>query len=160
MSTLMPGTRCFRLSAAVFAASAVVATACSSSSRGADQRPLQPLHFQFGAATATAETANVVIAKYLGYYKDEGLDVTFSFGGTGNVTQNLELLKSGRAHIAYTVPSSLLVAAAQQHPFGAELICNEIPTGVYKIAVKKESLIRTVADLVGKRVGIGSAGDP
>lgn len=135
--------------------------ACGTSpSSSASGKHLEPLRFQWGVSTASPETVNVLIAQYLGYFREEGLDVSFGFSGGGNLAQAVELLRANKAQAAIMEPSTLLYAAAQGTPFGVPLVCNMVPTGISELIVPKDSSVHSIADLRGKRIGVGSAGDP
>ncbi|MEU9979488.1 ABC transporter substrate-binding protein [Streptomyces sp. NPDC051014] len=149
------------LGAAALALLSIATTACDSGNKSDSSKSegLEHLQFQFGASTAGAETANVIIAKYLGYYKQQGIDADFAFAGNANVAENIALLKQNKAQIGFVQANPLLNSAAAGKPLGIQMICNTVPFGVVKIVVPENSGIHDIKDLVGKKVGVSNVAD-
>lgn len=137
---------------AVVAAAAVGLAACGSTSdAGADGS--QKLTVAVTAPTWTPESAPLLLGKTLGFYKAEGLDVTFNLAKSG--TESVQQLIGGNAQIAVATGEPVVIAAgkgsALQYflPFYGRFI--------YQIAAVDGSGITSIKDLQGKRVGITNA---
>ena len=94
------------------------------------------------------------VPKRLGYFKDEGLDVTVEgVSGGGPAAQALQ---SGEAQFATTVPESILLLREQGGDPVAIYTLKQNTGSV--IVVRDDSPIRTLADLKSKTIGAASFG--
>ena len=94
------------------------------------------------------------VPKQLGYFKDEGLDV--SIEGVGGGGASSQVLQSGRAQFGTTMPESIL----QNREQGGDVLSfytMKQNTGTIMI-VREDSPIHTLIDLKGKTVGAASFG--
>ncbi|MDR3473166.1 MAG: ABC transporter substrate-binding protein [Devosia sp.] len=98
-----------------------------------------------------AEFAGYFTALDKGYYKDEGLDITYVPGGPDVIPEST--LIAGKADLTLTTPDTTIQAIATQGaPFkiiGAQYQKN--PLGVVSLA---KNPIKTPADLVGKTLAV------
>lgn len=100
------------------------------------------------------------IAQQQGYFKDAGLSVTIK-AGAQDTSQNAPSVLNGEAQFAMTDSSGFLKGAAQDMPI-------RIVTGLQSattktdptdgLLVKKDSEIKSFADLEGRTVGISALG--
>jgi NitT/TauT family transport system substrate-binding protein len=95
------------------------------------------------------------LAKALGYYEDEGLDVEIVPGQSSATTA--QLLLSGRADIGLAQPDPVVI----------QRVNNRIPLvsfyavcrrGTNRFVVNPDSPIQSVRDLKGKRIGVNDLG--
>ena len=91
------------------------------------------------------------LAEQLGYFKEEGLDVTIETAGTSG--QVLQLVLSGQAQFAMLNPDSIMLTAAQGD-LPIKMIYVLIRKSIYTAAVKADSPIKDFGDLGGKVVGM------
>jgi len=91
------------------------------------------------------------LAQQLGYFADEGVDVTVETAGTNG--QVLQLLLSGQAQFAQLNPDSIMLAAANGD-VPIKMIYVLIRKSIYTAAVMGDSPIRDFGDLGGKTVGM------
>ncbi|MCY1667818.1 ABC transporter substrate-binding protein [Rhizobium sp. SL86] len=92
------------------------------------------------------------LAQQLGYFKDEGLNVTIETAGTSG--QVMQLLLSGKAQFAMLGPDSILLAAAKGGDLPIKMIYVLIRKSIYTAAVMDGSPIQNFGDLAGKVVGM------
>jgi NitT/TauT family transport system substrate-binding protein len=101
----------------------------------------------------------VVAAKHAGYFKDEGLDVTFVPMNGANVA--LIQLAAGNGEVGLITPSASVVGIQPAIGMRVTLFYNLYYQGIWSISVPQDSGVKSVADLRGKKVGViamGSAG--
>ena len=126
--------------AAVFAAAATSVAAATT-----------PVTFQLNWM-AGGPNAGFAAAVAEGYYKDAGLDVTLVQGnGSGNTAQ---LVANGRAQLAYADAVAVMQLIAKGAPMKVvSTIYQSNPNAVMSL---KKANIKSVKDLVGKKVGVPS----
>jgi ABC-type nitrate/sulfonate/bicarbonate transport system substrate-binding protein len=109
-----------------------------------------PINFQ-ASWINDAEFAGYFTALDNGYYKDEGLDISYLSGGPDVIPEST--LIAGKADITLTTPDTTIQAIATQGaPFkiiGAQYQKN--PLGIVSLA---KTGIKSPADLVGKTVAV------
>lgn len=92
------------------------------------------------------------LAAQLGYFEEEGLDVTIETAGTSG--QVMQLLLSGQAQFAMLGPDSVLLTAAKGGDLPVKMIYVLIRKSIYTAAVLDASPIQDFGDLAGKVVGM------
>lgn len=100
--------------------------------------------------TAAEETFTYAVPKQLGYFAEEGLSPTIL--QTDGSTAALQAVASGSADVGYA--SSAAIAAAIDKGVGLKAFAGITVKWPYFIGVPKDSPIKTIADLKGKRVGV------
>ena len=94
----------------------------------------------------------------LNFYKSEGVDVEYV--NMTSIAQALNSLVSGHVDFGPVAPGLLLPALAKDPSLDLVAVYKWLPRNANVIVVKPGSLIRTAADLAGKRIGVRNAGDP
>ena len=98
-----------------------------------------------------AEFAGYFVAIDIGYYKDEGLDLTYLSGGPDVIPESSII--AGKADLALTTPDTTISAIVNQGAkfkiIGAQYQKN--PIGIVSLASKP---IKTPKDLVGKTLAV------
>lgn len=98
------------------------------------------------------EQTNLLVEEKKGFFKDEGIDLTFIPGaGGGDAIKNV---LAGNADIAFTDAGSFFSALNQ----GEDLVSiyNIYPQNVFNVVAKKSSGIEKPEDLKGKTIGVYS----
>lgn len=126
-----------------------------STSRGESAAKLTKVSYQL-AWLPQAEFAGFYVADSKGWYKQAGLDVALRAGGP-NVQNPARLLATGAVDIAEAQPSQ--VYANRSNGIDAIDVFQFIqgPESLY--VAKKKTGIKTLKDVVGKRVGLWFGGD-
>lgn len=103
---------------------------------------------------AQAQFAGYYVAQALGYYADEGLDVTILDGGNVNPTVQVA---SGNCDFGTDWIANMLVQREQ----GLEVtqIAQVYQTAGYRLVALADSGIESFADLAGRRVGVWAFGN-
>ena len=89
-------------------------------------------------------------AKQMGYFTDEGLDVTIVPGGNG--IDQVQMVSSGQATIGIANPEQILAAIDKGVAF--KVFASEFQTSPIAMTCRKDSGVAKPADLKGKRLGI------
>ena len=89
-------------------------------------------------------------AKQMGYFTDEGLDVTIVPGGNG--IDQVQMVSSGQATIGIANPEQILAAIDKGVAF--KVFASEFQTSPIAMTCRKDSGVTKPADLKGKRLGI------
>ncbi|MDM0112339.1 ABC transporter substrate-binding protein [Variovorax sp. J22R133] len=97
-------------------------------------------------------------APKLNFYKSGGVDVEYV--NMSSMTQALQSLRGGHVDFGPAVPGILLPAMAKDPTLDLVSVYKWLPRNVITIVVKPASPIKAAADLVGKRIGVRSQGDP
>ena len=96
------------------------------------------------------------LADHLGYYRSHGVDVDILSGGP--TVSGIPILVSGKALVAISDPAITSEAAAQGATLAVVAAGYQInPACIMSLASKP---IKTPADLIGKKIGVGSADVP
>jgi NitT/TauT family transport system substrate-binding protein len=96
------------------------------------------------------------LAKELGYYRDEGVDVELQDLQAGS--KALEAMLGGSTDVTSGYYDHTVQMAAKQQPVVAFVNILRYPALVLAVSPKAEDQIRSVADLKGKTVGVTSPG--
>lgn len=135
-----------------------VAASCSASLGLPEWEAAEPLRkLTYAVATADLNVGYpfATLAKALGYYEQEGLDVSIVPGQSSATVA--QLLLSGRADIGLAQPDPIVIQRAN----------NKIPLvsfyavcrrGTNRFVVNPDSPIQSVHDLKGKKVGVNDLG--
>jgi NitT/TauT family transport system substrate-binding protein len=106
--------------------------------------------------TTTLSFTAVVLAQQAGYFREEGLDVEIlEFRGSGVL---LPQLTSKRVTIGYPNPDILIVSHQPgKDPLPLRFFYNATRESGWEFVVPEASPVKTLADLKGKKIGIGAA---
>jgi len=108
-----------------------------------------------GAAPGSA-SLGTFLADYLGFYRSHGVDVDILSGGP--TVSGIPILVSGKALVAISDPAITSEAVAQGASLAVVAAGYQInPECIMSLASKP---IKTPADLIGKKIGVGSADEP
>ncbi|GAA1299841.1 hypothetical protein Psi02_77160 [Planotetraspora silvatica] len=126
-------------------------SACSSSTTSASG-PAKA-NFQLGWV-ANVENMGLFMADHAGYFRNEGLDVTLTPGGPSVVVE--PLVVSGKALVG--LDSVDTIAKARNEGAALKIVAATMQTNPTAIMSLASAPVRTLKDLVGKRLGVQQSG--
>jgi NitT/TauT family transport system substrate-binding protein len=108
-----------------------------------------------GIPTAFAPyMSGIVYAKTMGFFKEEGLDVEFiSVQGSGVL---IPQVVNKAVTFGAIVPDLPTVAMGKGEPYPIQFFYNAYPKYLFEFVVLKDSPIQSLADLKGKKLGVGA----
>jgi NitT/TauT family transport system substrate-binding protein len=129
---------------------------------------LMTLAAVFAAAPASAQQRVVVghpapwnvqfafftFGEQLGYFREEGM-VLERVGVTGSAVL-LPQIAAGQVHFGYANPDLAIIALARGEPMPVRFFMNWLRSQTFEFVVPEASPIRTLADLKGKKLGVGA----
>ncbi len=127
--------------------------ACASQ---ASTQQLEKVRFGFAQTAVSPILINFIVPQYLGYFKDEGLDVELVTLGTNAAV--LASLDQKRVEFGVGVPSFQLPVAAKGEHLPAINYFEYTYPFKWAVAVKPDSPVHSLADLKGKVVGVSNLG--
>jgi NitT/TauT family transport system substrate-binding protein len=133
-----------------FLAAAVIALALPN----ADAQELKKLNILVSNERATSEYP-IYVAKELGFYEDEGLEVNFLSSAT--TVPYLAFLSNGDAELVMLDPAQTLQAVENAQPIS--IIYEYMQLAPEALVVPASSDMMTIADLKGKTIGMASDRD-
>lgn len=144
-----------RIRSRIFARAVLIALLCLSAlglvaSCGRRQCALKHEKIRL-AVNDWAPSAPLYVADEKGYFKDEGLDVTFQSYASGYLAYVATM--SGRADFATVADTPIANAAVRGEPFTVVATISQIGSPD-SIVARKDRGILTDADLKGKRIGV------
>jgi NitT/TauT family transport system substrate-binding protein len=134
----------------VLAVTVIIGAAVANQSYAAE-----PFVLMFGQKTATASEARTYfIQKALGFFKEEGLEVTLQ--PTDGATQEMQLLAAGQGDAGLGAPPAILLARNS----GAKVrgMFNSVQDHGTSLAVLANGPIKDPKELKGKKIGVMSMG--
>jgi len=105
------------------------------------------------AAPPALSGAQPAVAKVLGYFDEEGLDVEFKVfpGGANTIAQTV----NRNADVSYPGNEPVIIGKQPgRDPLPVKFFYNAVPTVIWELIVPEASAIKTLVDLKGKRIGI------
>lgn len=90
----------------------------------------------------------------LGFFKDEGLQLDV-ISVTGSAVL-LPQVASGQVHIGYANPDLAVIALAKGEPLPVRFVANWLRSQTFEFVVLDNSPLKTLADLKGKKLGVGA----
>ncbi|MCO5145644.1 MAG: ABC transporter substrate-binding protein [Aquamicrobium sp.] len=149
--TVMSRRSLFRTGAA---AAAALAAPTVVSTRGFAQSGTRTINMQLGWLPSSEQLGEVV-ARNLGYFEEEGLNLAIQPGGPS--IDGVAIVASGRYELGQVTSSpSLMLAASQGIPVKCFAVgFQEHPHTFFSLPAKP---IRTPQDMIGKKVGIQATG--
>ncbi|HEY5340496.1 MAG TPA: ABC transporter substrate-binding protein [Candidatus Aquilonibacter sp.] len=139
------------------AASAAAAAAFAIPTIVRAQPKLEHIRLGFGTASISPIIINLLLPQYLGYYRDEGLDVEPIPLGSNVAT--LTNLMQGRVQFGTATPSFDLPILARGEPLPVVNFYEYTYPFKYGLAVLPSSSIRTMRDCKGKHIGVSGFGE-
>lgn len=98
----------------------------------------------------------VAIAKYLGYFKEEGLDVDIlPVRGSNEVAIQVS---AGNADVGLASPADAIIGMQEGKDLDVQYFHNLYYQNIWPISVPEGSPIKSVAELKGKKIGVLSMG--
>ena len=108
----------------------------------------------FCARTVTSAAAPFAVAMKMGWYGDSAMKVQLV--PVPGSTDCVKMVATG--DLPYSLPSIESLPAARQQGVKAKIFYTAYQGNIYGVAVPKESSIRSVKDLKGKKIGVASMG--
>ncbi len=103
--------------------------------------------------------APFAVAKYLGYFKEEGLDVTFvTVRGSNEAALQIS---TGSAEVAAASPADEIIGLQPGKDLDVKFFYQLYYRNIWSLTVPQDSPVKSVAELKGKKLGVigmGSAG--
>lgn len=133
------------------AAVAAMAGAC------ALQAPAQAadkLVIGFPNSPLTVQFAYFAFGEELGFFKEEGLQPEYSLVTGSGVL--LPQVATGQVHVGYANPDFVVIAAAKNEPLPVTFVMNWARSHGFEFVVPEKSPAKELADLKGKKLGIGA----
>ena len=96
------------------------------------------------------------VPEYLGYFKEEGIEVEHVAAGSGGITAAVQLVASGQQDVGSGTQSPLIARAAEGQDLGLAFFYNQIRDFHYVIAVLPDSGVTQVQQLKGKTIGVST----
>jgi len=121
---------------------------------GAQQ--LEKVRFGFAQTAVSPILINFIVPQYLGYFKDEGLDVELVTLGTNAAV--LASVAQNRVEFGVGVPSFQLPVVAKGEQLPAINYFEYTYPFKWAVAVKPDSSVQSLKDLKGKTIGVSSLG--
>ncbi|WP_242904909.1 ABC transporter substrate-binding protein [Actinomadura terrae] len=136
---------------------ALAAAGCGGGDSGSKEKGenLRTVKVALSIKAMNASFAAIPVARYLGYFKEEGLKVETTF--TPGSTQAIQAVAAGQLDIAAPVPQSLIPDAVTNKS-DQRMFFNWARSQVASFAVEDASPIRSWQDFKGKKIGAQSLG--
>jgi NitT/TauT family transport system substrate-binding protein len=118
--------------------------------------PPEKTSVHIGAASVGITYLPVILAKQLGYFRDEGVDVTIAAFSGGS--KALEAMLGGSTDMVAGAYSNTITMAAKGQKLVAIAAQVQCPGWIFGVSKKSADKVKSVADLKGKRVGVSAPG--
>jgi NitT/TauT family transport system substrate-binding protein len=139
------------------AAVALAAAACSSSGTPASTAPKDPVKLTISISNVTNQTyLAVVLAQQLGYFKQQGIDLTIQNVTTGS--QNFTEMLAGQVQGVVGIYDHTIDLQAKGQSVESVMTLNQAPGFAILVRSDEASSITSAAQLAGKNVGITGTG--
>jgi len=136
----------------ILAVLAICASVATSST--AAQAELSKVRAGFCARTISSGTAPFAVAIRMGWFKEDGIDVSVvTFAGSSDCVKNIS-----SKEIPFALASVEPQAAARILGIKAKTFYTAYQKNIFRLAVPAESSIQKIGDLKGKRIGVASMG--
>ncbi len=139
------------------AAAAILLLAAGTGGAGA-QTP-RKITFLMPTTVISEAFSPFLVAKYMGYFKDEGLDVTLIAAGGSNAAAIG--VSSGAGDLGAASPAQSIVGMQEPQTLDIKYVYDLYYGSIWSTSVLKDSPVKSFADLKGKKIGVtamGSAG--
>ncbi len=119
-----------------------------------DGQALREVTYLWPSPAPNPAVPEVYIAQALGYFQEEGLRVTVvHLGGSGDA---LKFVTLGRGEFAVGPPDGLILSAQSGNPLKS--VCTFFYSYAFELLVLADSSVKSVKDLMGKKIGVTSPG--
>jgi len=116
-------------------------------------QPLQTVRIGYPPAWSAVEVA-IPFGDTLGFFKEEGIALEYvSVQGTAVL---LPQVANGSVEFGIMNTDLAIIAASKAQPFPVKFFYNMFPRNIFEFTVLEDSPIRTLADLKGKKMGVGA----
>jgi len=132
---------------------APLAAALMLASAGVHAQPLQKAKVGYPPAWSAVEAA-IPFGDTLGFFKEEGIELEYvSVQGTAVL---MPQVANGSVEFGIMNSDLAIIAASKGEPFPIKFFYNFYPQNIFEFTVLKDSPIKTLADLKGKKLGVGA----
>ncbi len=114
--------------------------------------------FTLNSRVPASGVANYYIGDYLGYYAEEGIQVTWT--GSDGAAQSVQLLAAAQTDVVSGLQDAVFAAMAKGQELPIKSTYNYNYGIIYQLAVKPDSQISSIEQLKGKKLGVLSLGHP
>jgi NitT/TauT family transport system substrate-binding protein len=136
---------------------ALAATLLLTGGLAAAQTQPQKIRYVVALPSLFLVTANQTsVPTYLGYFKEEGIEIEPVAAGTGGVVAATQLVASGQQDVGSGTQSVLIARAAEGQDLGLSFFYNQIRDFHYVLAVLPDSGITDIKQLKGKTIGVST----
>lgn len=102
----------------------------------------------------SAVEAAIPFGETLGFFKEEGIELEYvSVQGTAAL---MPQVANGSVEFGIMNSDLAIIAASKGEPFPIKFFYNFYPRNIFEFTVLKDSPIKTLADLKGKKLGVGA----
>lgn len=138
---------------------AVIASACAVAAFGAENagaQQLKTIKALIPIPNFDESFAPVAVAQYLGYFKEEGLEVQIlPIRGSNEVAIQIS---AGNADVGLASPADAIIGMQDGKDLDVQYFHNLYYQNIWPISVPENSPIKSVAELKGKKIGVLSMG--
>jgi NitT/TauT family transport system substrate-binding protein len=132
---------------------ALVVAALATAGVSAFAQNLQKVRIGYPPAWSAVEAA-IPFGDTLGYFKEEGIALDYvSVQGTAVL---IPQVANGSVEFGIMNPDLAIIAAAKGEPFPIKFFYNFYPRNIFEFTVLANSPIKSLADLKGKKLGVGA----
>ncbi|GAA5236731.1 ABC transporter substrate-binding protein [Verticiella sediminum] len=134
-------------------AAAPLALALALSTGAVQAQDLQKVRIGYPPAWSAVEAA-IPYGDTLGFFKEEGIALDYvSVQGTAVL---IPQVANGSVEFGIMNPDLAIIAASKGEPFPIKFFYNFYPRNIFEFTVLEDSPIKTLADLKGKKLGVGA----
>lgn len=120
---------------------------------GGPAQAAQKVKIGYPPAWSAVEAA-IPFGETLGYFKEEGIELDYvSVQGTAVL---IPQVANGSVEFGIMNSDLAIIAASKGEPFPIKFFYNFYPRNIFEFTVLKDSPIKTLADLKGKKLGVGA----
>ena len=123
---------------------------------GAEGQALRKVTFLVPTTVISEAFSPFLVAKYMGYFKAEGLDATLIAAGGSNAAAIG--VSSGAGDLGAASPAQSIVGMQDPQTLDIKYVYDLYYGSIWATAVLTDSPIRSFADLKGKKIGVTSMG--